>query len=101
MVYSNSDSPKTFEFTIKPQEHNNLKIALSDQNTKLNDIEWFSINSYFKILKEIKSMKVPPLMILIQITHGNTIIERRQALDAIDSMLKFQNRTWKISLFRF
>lgn len=84
VAYSNSKSSKTFEFTIKHQERNDFKIAISDQNTKLNDIEWFSIDPDFKILKEIKSMKVPPLMILNQITNGNTIIERRQALDAID-----------------
>jgi aminopeptidase N len=84
VAYSNGKSHKTFEFTIKPQEHNEFKIAQSDQKRNLNEIEWFSIDPDFKILKEIKSMKVPQLMILNQITNGNTIIERRQALDAID-----------------
>ena len=82
--FSNGNVSKNLEFLIKPQHHNDLKISTSNASGKLNGIEWLSIDPDLKILREIKSMDFPPLMILDQITNGNTIIERRQALDAID-----------------
>ena len=82
--FSNSNIPKSLEFLIKPQHHNELKISTSNESGKLNGIEWLSIDPDLKVLREIKSMDFPPSMILNQITNGNTIIERRQTLDAID-----------------
>jgi aminopeptidase N len=83
VAFSNSNT-SSFEFLIKSQQHNDIKIPLLDKNGVVYSIEWFSIDPELKILKEVKSFDVPPLMLLSQISNGITVSERRQALSMID-----------------
>jgi aminopeptidase N len=49
----------------------------------LEHLQWISLDPEFKILKEIKSIKIPKEMIINQLREGRTIIERIQAARAL------------------
>ena len=74
---------RIIEFQVKPQKHNVIKIQQHMGNLKPFTIEWISIDPELKVL-ELKSLNFPQSMILNRIRKGDTIVERRQALRAID-----------------
>lgn len=78
--------PNVSEFLIKAQEENIIEIPVSREKDNSNRIQWFSLDPELKVLKRIwwSESSIPSSMILNQISNGYTIIERRQALDAID-----------------
>src|ERR671923_265164 len=66
---------KLYTFKILDKE-SAFQIPVADE------VEWFSVDPEFKILKTI-SMKAPKEMLLKQLQEGNTVIERAEAARAL------------------
>ncbi len=66
---------KSYTFNITEKE-SALQIPVDRQ------VEWFSVDPEFKILKSI-SVKAPKEMLMMQLRHGATVIERVEAARAL------------------
>ncbi len=83
-----------FEFAIEIKivfEKGEEKIYTFDISDKENifqipidrELQWFSVDSEFKILKSIISMKAPKEMLIKQLENGRTVVERVEAARAL------------------
>jgi aminopeptidase N len=75
--------PKTYLLRIRDME-NNFILSEIDKIAKAENIELISIDPELKVLKNIRKYRVPTRMILSQIRKGETIIERIQAIRALN-----------------
>ena len=90
IVYSNSENSNDPDLDLKSlkiseKEHEITLDMPIDSNGKMKQIEFFSIDPYFKILKELDSIKVPPEFLMLQLENNkNTnVVERIQSVHAL------------------
>ncbi len=90
IVYSNSENSNDPDLDLKSLKISEKEHEISldmpiDNNGKMKQIEFFSIDPYFKILKELDSIKIPPEFLLLQLENNkNTnVVERIQSVHAL------------------
>jgi hypothetical protein len=95
---------KTDPFHIIKQRENTFEIDKMDTNAIGKSVEWFSIDPELKVLKEIISSSYGTQqlsMIANLIRNGQTIVERRQGLNAIKkNMISDENCEEIINLLK-
>ncbi len=71
----------------------NFEIPVDSQGRKMK-IKTFSIDPYFKVLKEIKSTKAPEDLLITQLERGDTIFSKIDAIRALKD--KFSDNIVKV-----
>jgi aminopeptidase N len=61
-------------------------------------LEWFSIDPYFKILKEIIYINSSKEMLLKQLRWGETVYERTQAIESLKNLINISPKEFKIDI---
>ena len=75
--------PYTYNISVKDFE-TVFKFSEIEEEIENRDIEFISVDPNLRILKEVKEYALPPRMILKQIQHGETILERIQGLRGVN-----------------